>query len=283
MKLEKPTRLADGLAFPEGPRWHDEELWFSDMHDGRVLRLDGDGALHEIVRVPARPSGLGWLPDGRLLVVSMLDRRVLLWDGAALSEHANLHALARFHTNDMVVDARGGAYVGNFGFDLDAKETPRATELLRVSADGAVSVAADELMFPNGCVITPDGKTLIVGETFAARLSAFSIDGDGALHNRRVFAALTGGAVPDGICLDAEGAVWVASPTTNEFLRVHEGGEVSARVESDQPAIACMLGGDDGRTLFLLTAATTNPAKTVKLRSGRIESVRVPVAHAGLP
>ncbi len=279
----KPERLCDGLAFPEGPRWRDGRLWFSDMHAKRVLTLDPDGALQEVAQVPEQPSGLGWLPDGRLLVVSMRDRRLLRLEADGLCLHADLHALARWHLNDMVVDAAGRAFVGNFGFDLDSRAEPCETELLMVTPDGESRVAAEGLRFPNGSAISEDGGTLIVGETFGARLTAFTIGNDGALTDRRVFAALEGGAVPDGICLDAEGAVWVASPTTKQVLRVHEGGEVSARIDTEQMAIACMLGGVDGCTLYLLTAASTHPAKTVGLKSGRIESVRVDTPHAGLP
>ena len=273
--------LLDGLAFPEGPRWRDGRLWFSDMHDHRVLTVDLDGKVETVARVPACPSGLGWLPDGRLLVVSMHDRRLLRLDPGGLVLHADLAPLARHHCNDMVVSAAGRAYVGNFGFDYE-KESPRTTELICVEPDGSARVVADELMFPNGPVITPDGRTLVVGESFAARLTAFDLGADGGLSNRRVFAPLEG-RVPDGICLDAEGAIWVASPPTKDLSRVREGGEVVERIEFDRMAIACMLGGEDGRTLFALTAATTNEEEAPKLRSGRIETVRVDVPGAGLP
>ena len=227
--MTQPKVLLDGLAFPEGPRWRDGRLWFSDMHYHRVVAVDPDGRSETIAEVPNRPSGLGWLPDGRMLVVSMTDRRLLRLEDSKLVPHAELGAFATFHTNDMVVDAQGRAYVGNFGFDLDAQETPKPAALLRVDPDGTASLAADELMFPNGTVITPDGRTLIVGESFGARLTAFDLADDGSLSNRRVWAAVER-AVSDGICLDAEGAIWVASPTSAEVLRVREGGEVTHRV-----------------------------------------------------
>jgi len=275
--------LIDGLCFPEGPRWHEGRFWFSDMHDKRVLRAGLDGSVETVVRVPERPSGLGWLPDGRLLVVSMRDRRLLRLDPDGLTCIADLGHIATFDTNDMVVDRQGRAYVGNFGFDLVGGEKPRTTSLARVDLDGSVRVAATDLMFPNGTVITPDDRTLIVGESFGNRLTAFDKAPDGTLSNRRVFAALEGGGVPDGIALDAEGAIWVASPLTNECLRVHEGGRVSRRIQGTTLPYACALGGRDRRTLFLCTAATHDPAECVAQRSGKIEVVDVDVPGAGWP
>ncbi len=277
------TTLLDGLVFPEGPRWHDGRLWFSDMHARAVLTVTPDGKTEKVLRVEERPSGLGWLPDGRLLVVSMHDRRLLRREAdGRLVEHANLYDLARYHCNDMVVDARGHAFVGNFGFDLDAGDTPVPTELLRVDPDGSVHVAAEEMRFPNGAVVTPDGSTLIVGESFGGCLTAFDLAPDGSLAERRVWAQLQG-AVPDGICLDAEGAVWVASPVSNEVLRVREGGEVAERIPTDQMAIACMLGGDDRRTLFVLTSKSTNPEECETARAAKILTCPVDVPGAGLP
>jgi sugar lactone lactonase YvrE len=279
MRLET---LLDGLIFGEGPRWHDDRLWLSDMHAHTVLTVDLAGKREDVLHVPGKPSGLGWLPDGRLLVVSMEDRRLLRRDGGTLVLHADLARLARFHCNDMVVDRTGRAFVGNFGFDLDAGEKPRPTELIRVDADGRAVVAAGEMRFPNGSVITPDGATLIVGESFGGCLTAFSIAADGALSGRREWARLEG-AVPDGICLDAENAVWVASPLSKEVLRVHEGGAVSQRIPVGRPAIACMLGGPDRRTLFVLSADSFRADEVIAKRSARVEVVRADVPGAGLP
>jgi len=273
----------DGLCFPEGPRWHAGKLWFSDMHAKRVMRAGMDGRAEVVVEVPERPSGLGWLPDGRLLVVSMYDRRLLRLDPSGLTEVADLSKIATFHANDMVVDRHGRAYVGNFGFDLIAGEAPRPTSLALVEPDGKTRVAASELVFPNGMVITPDGRSLIVAESFAARLTAFEIAADGSLSNRRVFAALDGGAVPDGIALDAEGAVWVASPLTGECLRVHEGGRVSRRLRGSALPYACALGGPDRKTLFICTAETHDPDECAAKRTGKIETVQVDAAGAGWP
>jgi sugar lactone lactonase YvrE len=276
----------DGFAFLEGPRWHAGRLWFSDMHAQRVYAASEDGAVEAVARVPECPSGLGWLPDGRLLVVSMEDRKLLRREpDGELVTHADLSAVATYHCNDLVVDARGRAYVGNFGFDLHTQQKPRAAKLALVQPDGAVSVAASALEFPNGAVITPDGHTLIVAESFGRRLSAFEIDAaSGALSKRRVWAALSDGAVPDGICLDAEGAIWVASPMSRELVRVHEGGSVSQRIAcGERMAIACMLGGADRRTLFALTSTSIEPGECRRTRSARIERLRVDVPGAGLP
>jgi len=276
--------LLDGLCFPEGPRWHEGRLWFSDMHARRVVRVGLDGRAETVVEVPERPAGLGWLPDGRLLVVSMRDRRLLRLDPDGLTRVADLAHIATFDANDMVVDRHGRAYVGNFGFDLIANEPPRGTALARVDPDGKTYVAATDLIFPNGMVITPDERTLIVAESFGARLTAFDVDPkDGALSKRRVFASLEGGAIPDGIALDAEGAVWVASPTTGDCLRVHEGGRISRRVRGAGLAYACALGGPGRRTLFICTAETHHPQECVEKRTGRIEQVAVDVAGAGWP
>lgn len=279
---EKPRVLLDGLCFGEGPRWHEGRLWFSDMHAPWVMTVDLDGSSERIVEVPSDPSGLGFLPDGRLLVVSMRDRRLLRLDPGGLVEVADLSGLASFHCNDMVTDAQGRSYIGNFGFDLHKQATPKTAELIRVDPDGSARVVADELSFPNGTVITPDGATLIVGESFGARLTAFDIAPDGSLSGRREWARLEG-AVPDGICLDAEGAIWVASPVSAEVLRVREGGEVAQRIAVETQAFACMLGGPERRTLFICTANDSDPDKTREQRSGRIEIVDVDVAGAGLP
>jgi sugar lactone lactonase YvrE len=274
--------LLDGLAFPEGPRWHDGKFFFSDMHAHEVVAVDTAGKREVVCEVPGRPSGLGWLPDGRMLVVSMRDRKLMRQDRDGLKTVADLTQLAPFDCNDMVVDARGRAYVGNFGFDLHKNETPRTTTLVMVAPDGTARVAASDLMFPNGTVITPDGKTLIVGESFGRRLTAFDIGADGSLTNRRVWAEL-GKSVPDGICLDAENAIWVACPTASEVIRVKQGGEVVERIKVETDAFACMLGGPDGRTLFVATAPGSDPEKSRAERRGRIETTHVEVTHAGLP
>ena len=282
--MSSPTTrvLIDGLCFPEGPRWHDGRLWFSDMHDLTVKAVSLDGDVEDIVQVPNQPSGLGWLPDGRLLVVSMTDRRLLRLDPGGLAEYANLWTLCTFHCNDMVVDRSGRAYVGNFGFDFMAGAEACTANLVMVSADGKAGIVATDLMFPNGSVITPDGKTPIVGETMGGVLTAFDIKPDGQLTNRRTWAQLDG-AIPDGICLDEAMGIWIASPISNEVLRVVEGGKVTDRIKVQTQAFACMLGGDDRKTLFILTANSSDPEECKQSRSGRIEISRVAIAGSGLP
>jgi sugar lactone lactonase YvrE len=235
-----------------------------------------------VVRVENDPSGLGWLPDGRLLVVSMRNRRLLRLDPDGLHEVADLSRVAAYHCNDMVTDARGRSYVGNFGFDFQKREAPRTAALALVLPDGQVRVAADDLSFPNGTVITPDGRTLVVGESFGSRLTAFDVTEDGSLSNRRVWAQLEK-AVPDGICLDAEGAIWVASPMSGEVLRVREGGEVTERIRVATQAIACMLGGPSRTTLFVCTSESLTAEECRAKRSAKIEVVEVSVPGAGLP
>lgn len=277
-----PTTLVDGLSFPEGPRWHDGRLYLSDFYTHRVLTVGLDGRSETVIEVPNRPSGLGWMPDGSLLVVSMQDRRLMRVERGQLRPVAELGALATGPCNDMVVDGAGRAYVGNFGYDRHAGESARRTCIVRVDPDGRVVKAADDLMFPNGMVITPDGRRLIAAETFADRLTAFDVSADGGLSNRQVFAALTGVA-PDGICLDAEGAIWVADPRGKQVLRVFEGGRIERRIAfGERGAYACMLGGADRRTLLICTNSGSGPGMADK-RDGRIEMLRVEVPGAGLP
>ncbi len=272
-----------GLAFPESPRWRDGALWFSDFYTHKVQRVDMTGHRSTVVTVSGQPSGLGWLPDGRLMLVSMTDRKLMRLDGTQLTQVADLSELAPFHCNDMVVDAEGRAYIGNFGFDFAARQTPRATGLILVHPDGQSRVVANDLLFPNGAAITPDRRTLIIAESFGSRLTAFDIADDGSLSQRRVWATLVD-AAPDGICLDAEGAIWLASPTSREVLRVIEGGKITHRVATDKQAVACMLGGPQRRTLFVLTTKVMTAAQeSLRLLAGAIYTLEVEVPGAGWP
>lgn len=279
--------FVEGLYYGEGPRWHDGRLWYSDFYDEAVFSVGDDGQPRREADVPTRPSGLGWLPDGRLLVVSMTDRTLLRRElDGTLVRHADLSPWATWHANEMVVDSRGRAYVGNFGFDLDGfferRVEPATTSLIRVDPDGTACEAANGLGFPNGTVLTPDERTMVIAETFALQLTAFDVADDGSLSNRRVWASLEGCA-PDGICLDADGCVWVANALAAECRRVAEGGEVVGRVVTGQSCFACMLGGPDRRTLFCCTAPTSESSGASKARNGRIERVEVEVPGAGLP
>lgn len=284
--------VARGLYFGEGPRWHNGRLWFSDFYDHAVKSLGPRGDVTIEHQLDDQPSGLGWLPDGRLLVVSMRALKLLREEGGRLVEHADLSGLARHLCNDMVVDGSGRAWVGNFGFDLDAEMESRgaegvlsdhpATYLVRVDSDGSVHLAAADMHFPNGSAITPDGSTLIVAETLAMQLTAFDISGDGALVNRRVWAPV-GMRAPDGICLDADGNIWVANALAAECVLFAPGGEVLEVVEPSQNCYACMLGGKDGRDLFMVTASSSDHGEASAARTGRIETTRVRSPGAGWP
>jgi sugar lactone lactonase YvrE len=291
----KAEPFIDGLHFGECPRWHDGRLWFVDFYDGTVQSSDESGTSRVEIEVPGEPAGIGWMPDGRLLVVSRKLRTVLRVEAdGQLVEHGDLKPTATFYGNDMVVDADGRAYVGNFGFDLDRfieeqgatalveDPGPPTTSLVRIDPDGSAHRVADDLNFPNGTVITPDGKTMIVAETLAGQLTAFDVGADGELSGRRIWASLPWCA-PDGICLDAEGRVWTANALTAECLLVAEGGTVVDRVQTAQNSFACMLGGADGRTLFVMTAPTSTESVVSVERSARIEQARVDVGGAGRP
>ena len=275
--------LAAGFVFPEGPRWHDGKLWFSDQHDCRVHVLNPDGTPVESFEVAGRPSGMGWLPDGDLIVVSMLEHRLLRRRAGKLTQYADLSALHPGHSNDMVVDETGCAFVGNIGFDFHAGEDFRPTVMALVTPDGAVSAAAENIACPNGTVITADGKRLIVAESYGNCLTEYDIAVDGKLVNRRLFADLAG-RMPDGICLDADECIWVAAPFVGAVLRVRRGGAVvdTVPVEDGAP-YACMLGGADGHDLFICCATHHEPELTVKVREGRIATARAPAARAGWP
>ncbi|MDP6452535.1 MAG: SMP-30/gluconolactonase/LRE family protein [SAR202 cluster bacterium] len=283
MPNSTPEILLGDLMFPEGPRWHEGRLWFSDMHAHEVVAVDMEGNRETIAEVPTWPSGLGWLPDGRMLVVSMTDRKLLRLDPDGLVEAGDMSEFATFHCNDMVVDGQGRAYVGNFGADIFSGQKPRNANLVMVTPEGQASVAATDLMFPNGTVITPDGGTMIVAETRGQRLTAFDVADDGSLSNRRVWAELD--VWPDGICLDAENCIWVAAPRApGAFVRVAEGGEVRDRIDlEDRGGFACMLGGPERRTLFMLEAFGSNPDQIEGPGNGQIRTVEVEVPGVGWP
>lgn len=287
----KTETLVDGLFFGEGPRWHEGRLWFGDFYDHAVKSVDLSGDLRTELTLDDQPSGLGWLPDGRLLLVSMRQRKLRRLEDQGLVEHADIADLTAHLCNDMVVDADGRAWVGNFGFDLDKELRERGADvfidhptanLVRVDPDGSVHLAASGLHFPNGTIITADGKTLIVAETIASCLTAFTINDDASLSERRIWAQLDGVA-PDGICLDENQQVWVANALAPEVILVAEGGEVIQRVETSQNCYACMLGGEDGKTLFAVTAASSSAEEASASRSGKIEIVQVNAARAGWP
>jgi sugar lactone lactonase YvrE len=276
--------LVDGVDFAEGPRWHDGRLWYSDFYQRTIYTVTADRERTAVFTdLDDRPSGLGWLPDGTLVVVFMTTRRLMRDDGGGtLVEHADLSAVATWHCNDMVMHPNGNAYVGNFGFDLEARSSFEPADLALVRPDGTVEVAAQSMAFPNGSVITPDGSTLIVGQTFGGDYVAFTINDDGSLSDRRQWAEIPGTA-PDGCTLDAAGAIWFSDALGSQVVRVAEGGEVTDRVATPLPTFACTLGGDDGRTLFALCAPGSHPDEVDGKAAGAIYTSRVDHPHAGHP
>ena len=277
--------LVEGRAFLEGPRWHTDAdgpgaLYVSDMHAHEVLRVDVDGSVTVLAALAAAPSGLGWLPDGRMLIVSMTDRRLLrLEPDSTLAEAADCSSLASNEINDMVVDRHGHAFISQFGSDFHAGEAMVASPVLRADPDGSVRAASDGLRMANGMVITADGRTLIVAESAGRRLVSFDLADDGTLTGQRVWADLPEGDYPDGICIDAEDAVWIAGPASDRFVRVLQGGEVTDVVEvPGRHAIACAIGGADGHTLFMCTSPTHGqPDESRAIRGAKVEITPVAV------
>ncbi len=287
--MHEPTLLTDGLDFGEGPRWHDGRLWYSDFYQHRVYAVDSVGNREVMVEMgKERPSGLGWLPGGDLLVVAMLARQVWRITNGQISVHADLAEIATWHCNDMVVGAEGTAYVGNFGFDIETdRSNPVAATLAIVQSDGTATAGLTKLDFPNGTVITPDGSTLIVGETFGSRMTAFPILEGGLLGDPRVWAE-TPGVYPDGCCLDEAGGIWIADAGGGDVIRMIEGGEVTDRISmpnlrGSQKAYACMLGGDDGRLLHCITAPGAREVDTAGVGGGAIWTAPVEHPRVGLP
>jgi len=278
--------LLTGLAFGESPRWHEGRLYFSDMGTNELIAAAPDGGTELIASIPGMPMGTGWLPepDGRMLIVSSRDGLLLRREpDGSLATYAELASLDRHPWSDMVVDGRGNAYVGNIGFGFPGGE-PAAGILALVTPDGAVRQVADEVWFPNGVAVTPDNRTLILAESYGSKLTAFDIAADGGLSGRRVWADL-GDGVPDGICIDAEGAVWYADVPGTRCVRVEEGGKVLQTVTLDRGCFACALGGADGRTLFI-TAAEFGGAASMAPgapRTGQVVTVTAPAPGAGWP
>jgi sugar lactone lactonase YvrE len=275
----QPEVLMQGIGLGESPRWHDGRLWFSDWVAQELIALDPRGGSEVIANVRALPFSIDWLPDGPLLITAGRELLRMEPDGS-LATRVDLSDLSEHGWNEIVVDGRGNAYVNNIDFDMMAGEEPRPGIIAVVTPDGAARQVADGLAFPNGMVVTPDNSTLIVAESYEGRLTAFDIGQDGDLSNRRVWADLGEGG--DGICMDAEGAVW--SPKFKACVRVAEGGEVLDEIELDRFCFACMLGGDDGRTLFMNVAEWNGPDQIGKgPRTGQVLKAAAPASHAGRP
>lgn len=279
---ETKSLLNDGFVFLEGPRWHDGALWVSDMWDHRILKISADGSQQEVAQVPNRPSGLGFLPDNTLLVASMADRTVYKVIDKSLVVHADLNNFVSADINDIVVDVHGRTYVGNFGYDLFAGAPERTAELVLVEANGNAREVANDLQFPNGMVIKNAGTQLVVAETFGHKLTSFDILPNGDLSNRTVYADL-GEFTPDGICLDADNHIWVASFMTGDFVRVAPDGSISQQIKVNGAAVACQLGGADLHTLYCLVFEGAIEDIASGQRLARIETVQVDVAAGGSP
>lgn len=308
MNNRKIVKRIDGIYFGEGPRWHQNKLWFSDMHGHKVCTLDESDNLEVICEVENQPSGLGWLPNGDLLIVSMLDRKILKLSNSTLSVHADLSEDVKYQCNDMVVSREGIAYVGNFGMS-DARDKVKNTHLMIVYPNGTIKKGPNKLAFPNGAVITEDGKQLIVGETLGGRLTSFDIQTDGLLSNRKTWASTSSQIgmgliklirtlgikisessstasnfhIPDGICLDKQNGIWIASPSSSSVLRIEKGGKITDVIKTPKSAYACMLGGEDGKTLFIIVAKSSAPEICIQSPEGEILSVQVDIPKAGMP
>jgi sugar lactone lactonase YvrE len=269
------TPLANGFCFGEGPRWFEGLLWFSDMLGEAVHTVDVHGDMTTLALPGHSPSGLGFRPDGTLLIASTERRTLLRYDGDTVDAIADLSELAPANLGDMVVDDVGRAYIGS-----QARE---GGVIVRVDPDDTATVVVDDLDFPNGMVITPDGSTLIVAESIGRRLTAYTIESDGALSDRRVFADGLDGP-PDGICLDAEGGVWASMTLAHQFERIEKGGNVTDRIDiGDRTAIACTLGGQERRVLFLLSSTDAYPERLIGTKLARLDTVTVDIPGAGLP
>ncbi len=263
--------FVDGVDFGEGPRWRDGHLWYSDFYQHAIYTVTANGE-RSVAHgdLADQPSGLGWLPDGRLLVVFMQTQQLMVEDGnGGLEPYADLSPHAAYYCNDMLVTSDGHAYVGEFGFDIGRGEDFATANLIHVAPDQSVSVAAPDMQFPNGTVTTTDEKTLIVGESFGGQYVAFDRDKEGLLTNRRVWATVPDMA-PDGCTIDADGAIWFADARSGDIVRVLEGGEITDRVTPPQRSFACMLGGHDGKQLFVLTSPSSDPRKVTGTGAGAI-------------
>jgi sugar lactone lactonase YvrE len=269
------TPLANGFCFGEGPRWFEGLLWFSDMLGEAVHTVNLHGDMTKLPLIGHAPSGLGFRPDGSLLIASTENRQVLRYDGDAVATVVDLSDIVPANLGDMVIDSVGRAYVGS--------QTRAGGVIVRVDPDDTTTVVADNLDFPNGMVITADGKTLIVAESIGRRLTALTIGANGALSDRRIFAEGLDGP-PDGICLDADGGIWTSMTLANRFDRIVEGGTVTDRIDiGDRTAIACTLGGPERRTLFMLSSTSAYPERLVGTQLSRLDATIVGIPGAGLP
>lgn len=269
--MSTPQKLIDGLYFPEGARWHEGYLYFSDQFANQVIRIDEQGVQQLVVEVPGQPSGLGWDLDGHLLIASMLENKLYRFKNNSLKVVADVSQFSVGEINDMVVH-KGHAYIGSYNGSLDPSAPP--SPIIQVTPSGQSLIAEPEMKFPNGSVVL--GDQLVIAESMAMRLSVFDLAENGEISNKRIWAELPG-VIPDGICADSEGAIWIANPAANEVIRVHQGGEISERIKlEDSNAFCCCLGGSDLKTLFICSARAPGQ-HAAKARDGAIFTIRVDV------
>ena len=276
--------FVDDFVFLEGPRWHEGKLWVSDMYAGIVYTITPEGERKVVVKLPKRPSGINFMPDGAVVIVSMGDRKLMQLEAdGSTSVYADLSDNLAYDINDCVCASNGNIYVGTFGYDVFAHADPQPASLTLVKPDGTIRTVAEDVHFPNGAVITPDGATLVVAETFVGRLTAFTIEADGSLSNRRIFADISD-YTPDGICMDAAGAIWVAAFDNGKFIRVLDGGEITHSIDmGGRRAVACNLGGADGKTLYCLGYDGDLDDIPKGKHNAIIETARVEVGASGSP
>lgn len=280
------AEASTGLKFTESPRWHGDKLWFIDIHDNRIKTVDLAGTVATELELPFIPNGFGLAPNGDIIVGDAFQRWIYRGKGGSLQRVADISGLTKFCLSDGIVDAKGRLYVGDIGYNFNdpAAKPVETCVIVLVTPEGRATVVADKLFFPNGMVITPDGKTLIVGETIGHRLTAFDVQEDGSLGNRRCWAQLPSSVGPDGICLDAEGAVWCANPEGEDsVVRVREGGVITDRIRVDTHAYAVMLGGPQRKHLFISTSASHDPVEIKRNPSASFQVVEVDVPGAGVP
>ncbi len=282
-RVRELVLVGNKLAYPEAPRWHEEKLWFNDIFSGELKTLNQNNQIKVIAKHDGLMSGIGWFSDNSLCIVSVFHHQLLRWKNNELKVWADIDDGNTFASNDMVVSQDDNSYVGNISFDYNKGETAAPCNIKMINSDGKMKIVATELQVPNGLVISSDGKTLITAESLADRLTAFEINVDGSLSNRRLWAQLPEGAMPDGICLDGEGCIWTACNHLRAVVRVSPNGNIIEKINVPDYPLACMLGGNDGKTLFILTTVTFDPVEAKKLLGGKIYQVNVDISHTGRP
>ncbi|MBB5415791.1 SMP-30/gluconolactonase/LRE family protein [Paraburkholderia atlantica] len=278
MRIGQAQLVADGFCFLEAPKWRDGKIWMSDVFGRAVYTVTPEGKRELVCEIPLMPAGLGFMPDGRLIISSHGDRKLMQWKDGELSVYADLSAVIPYWINDFAIDANGRIYLGNYGYHYNKSEAPQPARMHRVDPDGSITEIATGMDFPNGAVIINGGRTLVVNETWVGRVTAFDLTTDGKLINRRVFAHL-GERGPDGMCADASGAIWVGCYNSGEILRVLDGGEITDRFAFDGRAISCVVGGEDGRTLYMTAFLGANEEVALAKPKSALFSAKIDVGQ----